>query len=73
MNILEELQALQQTANVGREQRPPVGYSYISDAVMQTSLYRLDVDESIITDVLLEPIEKRDDWLSYFEKLGVKK
>jgi hypothetical protein len=71
MNILEELQALQQTANVGREQRHPAGYSYISDAVMQSVLYRLDVDESVINDVLLEPLEKRGEWLNYFE--GLKK
>ena len=73
MNILEELQALQQTANAGREQRPPAGYSYISDAVMQSALYRLDVDESVINDVLLEPVEKRGEWIAYFENLGVRK
>jgi len=38
---------------------------------MQSALYRLDVDESIIIDVLLEPLEKRVDWLNYFE--GLKK
>jgi len=69
MNILEELKALQQTT------KPPTktGDSYISDAVMQSALYRLDVDESIIIDVLLEPLEKRGEWLAYFENLGVKK
>jgi hypothetical protein len=39
---------------------------------MQSALYRLDVDESIINDVLLEPVEKREEWLAYFENLGVK-
>jgi hypothetical protein len=40
---------------------------------MQTALYRLDVDESVINDVLLEPLEKRGEWLAYFENLGVRK
>jgi hypothetical protein len=67
MNILEELKSLQQ------QLKPPTktGDSYISDAVMQSALYRLDVDESVINDVLLEPVEKRGEWLNYFE--GLKK
>jgi hypothetical protein len=40
---------------------------------MQSALYRLDVDESVINDVLLEPLEKRGKWLAYFENLGVRK
>jgi hypothetical protein len=70
VNILKELQALQQDT---KPQSPTTNDSYISDAVMQSALYRLDVDESIITDVLLEPVEKREEWLNYFENLGVKK
>ena len=70
MNILEELKALQ------KQLKPPkqtTGDSYISDAVMQSALYRLDVDESVINDVLLEPVEKRGDWINYFQTVGRKK
>jgi hypothetical protein len=69
VNILEELRHLQQLTTPPN--RTTTGDSYISDAVMQTLLYRLDVDESVINDVLLEPVEKREEWLAYFE--GVKK
>jgi hypothetical protein len=70
MNILEELQKLQKLT---KQPTTKTGDSYISDAVMQSALYRLDVDESVINDVLLEPVEKRGEWLAYFENLGVKK
>ena len=69
MNILEELKSLQQT--IKPPTKPTTSNSYISDAVMQSALYRLDVDESVINDVLLEPVEKRGEWLNYFE--GLKK
>jgi hypothetical protein len=69
MNILEELKSLQQ--QLKPPTNPKTGDSYISDAVMQSALYRLDVDESVINDVLLEPLEKRGEWLNYFE--GLKK
>ena len=69
MNILEELQKLQKLT------KPPItrtGDSYISDAVTYTALYNAGCDESVINDVLLEPLEKRGEWLAYFEKLGRK-
>jgi hypothetical protein len=69
LDILEELRQLQQQFNPPTQQK--TDDSYISDAVMQTALYRLDVDESVINDVLLEPLEKRGEWLRYFE--GLKK
>ena len=68
MDILEELRRLQQST---KQPTAKTGDNYISDAVMQSALYRLDVDESVITDVLLEPLEKRGEWLNYFE--GLKK
>ena len=71
MDILEELRQLQQQFK--SPEHTKTGDSYISDAVMQSALYRLDVDESVINDVLLEPLEKRGEWLAYFENLGVKK
>jgi hypothetical protein len=71
MNILEELQALQQ------QLKPPehtkTGYSYISDAVTYSALYRAGCDESIIKDVLLEPVESREAWINYFQTVGRKK
>jgi hypothetical protein len=70
MNILEELQKLQQLT---KSPTTTTGDSYISDAVTYTALYNAGCDESVITDVLLEPVEKRGEWLAYFEGLGVKK
>jgi len=68
MNILEELKALQQST---KQPTSRTGDSYISDAVTYTALYNAGCDEQVITDVLLEPVEKRGEWLRYFE--GLKK
>jgi hypothetical protein len=70
MNILEELKALQQ--QLKPQTNPKTGDSYISDAVLFSTLYRLNVDEQIITEVLLEPVEKREEWINYFETVGRK-
>ena len=69
MNILEELKTLQQQFNPPEHTK--TGDSYISDAVTYTALYNAGCDEQVITDVLLEPVEKRGEWLRYFE--GLKK
>ena len=69
MDILEELRHLQQQFKPPTHQK--TGDSYISDAVVRAALYKACCDESIINDVLLEPLEKREEWLAYFE--GVKK
>jgi len=70
MNILEELKALQQ------QLKPPThaktGDSYISDAVVHAALYKAGCDESVINEVLLEPVEKREEWIRYFETVGRK-
>jgi hypothetical protein len=71
MNILEELKTLQQQFKPPTRQR--TGDSYISDAVTYSALYRAGCDEIIINDVLLEPVEKRGEWIAYFENLGVRK
>ncbi|MFA6278363.1 MAG: hypothetical protein WC622_16570 [Pedobacter sp.] len=71
MNILEELKTLQQQFNPPEHTK--TGDSYISDAVTYSALYRAGCDESVINDVLLEPVEKRSEWIAYFENLGVKK
>ena len=68
MDILEELRRLQQSTKPTTK----TGDSYISDAVMQSALYRLDVDESVINDVLLEPVESREAWINYFQTVGRK-
>jgi len=70
MNILEELKSLQQITK--QQPKPKTGDNYISDAVMQSALYRLDVDESVINDVLLEPVESREAWINYFQTVGRK-
>jgi hypothetical protein len=70
MNILDELRALQQQAKPDDTQR--TGDAYISDAVTYSALYRAGCDEQVIKDVLLEPVEKREEWLSYFENVGKK-
>jgi len=70
MNILEELKSLQQQQ---QPTNPKTGDSYISDAVTYSALYRAGCEESVINDVLLEPVEKRGEWIAYFENLGVKK
>jgi hypothetical protein len=70
MNILEELKALQQST---KQPTTKTGDNYISDAVTYTALYNAGCDESVINDVLLEPVEKREEWLAYFENLGVRK
>ena len=70
MDILEHLRQLQQQSNQIKPQR--TGDAYISDAVIFSTLYRLGVDEQVINDVLLEPVEKREEWLSYFENVGKK-
>jgi len=68
MNILEELQALQQTTKPTTR----TGDSYISDAVTYSALYRAGCDESVINDVLLEPVESREAWINYFQTVGRK-
>jgi hypothetical protein len=40
---------------------------------VRAALYKAGCDESIITDVLLEPLEKREEWIHYFETVGRKK
>ena len=70
MNILEELKTLQQQLNPPTH--PKTGDSYISDAVTYSALYRAGCDESVINDVLLEPLEKREEWINYFETVGRK-
>jgi hypothetical protein len=71
VDILEELRRLQQ------QFKPPThtktGDSYISDAVVHAALYKACCDESIINDVLLEPVESRESWINYFETVGRKK
>ena len=69
MNILEELKALQQST---KQPTSRTGDSYISDAVTYTALYNAGCDESVITDVLLEPVEKRGEWINYFQTVGRK-
>jgi hypothetical protein len=71
MNILEELRELQKQHKKPEENKKE-GDAYISDAVVFSTLYRLGVDEQIINDVILEPYEKREEWLSYFENVGKK-
>jgi len=71
MSILDDLTSLQQRHKPLTHTK--TGDSYISDAVMQSALYRLDVDESVINDVLLEPVEKRGEWINYFQTVGRKK
>lgn len=69
MNILDDLLALQQK---NQPSKPTNSDSYISDAVVSSTLYRLEVDEQVINDVLLEPVEKREEWILYFENVGKK-
>jgi hypothetical protein len=73
MSILDDLKELQQTAAIGRGKHLPAGDSYISDGVVFSTLYRLEVDEQVIKDVLLEPVESRENWINYFETVGRKK
>jgi hypothetical protein len=71
MNILEELKTLQQ--QLKPPTHPKTRDSYISDAVTYSALYRAGCDESVIKDVLLEPVESREAWISYFQTVGKKK
>jgi hypothetical protein len=71
MNILEELKELQQQFKPPTN--PKTGDSYISDAVTYSALYRAGCDESVIKDVLLEPVDSREAWINYFQTLGRKK
>jgi hypothetical protein len=70
MNILEELKSLQQQFKPPTN--PKTGDSYISDAVVLAALYKAGCDESVINDVLLEPVEKREEWINYFQTVGRK-
>ena len=70
MDILEELRQLQQQFKPPTN--PKTGDSYISDAVTYSALYRAGCDESVIRDVLLEPVEYREAWIRYFETVGRK-
>lgn len=39
---------------------------FISDIAMKNTLSYLGIDKDVINDVLLEPVEKREQWLDYF-------
>ena len=73
MSILDDLKALQQKYAKLDPQQPTDGMSYISAAVTHSALYRAGVDDQVIKDVLLEPVESREAWISYFETVGRKK
>ena len=70
MSILDDLASLQQRHKPLTHTK--TGDSYISDAVTYTALYNAGCDEQVITDVLLEPVEKRGEWINYFQTVGRK-
>jgi hypothetical protein len=66
MSILDELKALQQK-HAKPKPKAIDGFSYPSDAVTISALYRVGVDEETIKEVLSEPVESRDWYIQYFE------
>ena len=64
---MDILQALSQQPKT--ESTPTTGDSYISNAVFTATMFRLGIDEEIIADCLLEPVERRGELLEYFERI----
>lgn len=69
MSIIKDLKELLQQQQVNKPTTPPDndGFSYISDAVVFSALYRAGVPEETIQEVLREPVEHREFYINYFE------
>ena len=65
MDILEALAKLNQPAP-GERQYCSDGQLAIEDGIFRMLLRDLDVDEEVIADVMLEPVDNRNDWILYF-------
>jgi len=69
MDILQALSKQKEKPSV--EERPgkimPDGLWSISDAVFNSTLYRLGVDVKTVIECMAEPVESRPWYLNYFE------
>jgi len=67
---MDILTALNQQPKKEPEPTSTTGDSYIRDGVFTAAMVRAGVDEEIIADCLLEPVERRGELLEYFEGLA---